>query len=587
MKTTSKQETQLIDDIVSGTYRDYYLVYNRKSTDEPNNQKNSITYQKAENGKYAKRNGLPVAPITIKGLCVNGVISERHSGFKEDDELIITEGGLVQYKIERPKFQQVVRFLSKGCFKGIVFLCWDRASRNKGDNTIIEKLMRNGIDVRFTFAHYDKTSAGALHMDIDEMFAVHHSRVTSEKVKVATKNLRDRGVCTYRAPMGYLNLGNMDNKPFDPERAPIIKQIPELYATGEWSYADLARWANREGLTTPPMRRRRTEEELLAEEEDKVEIEPVSRPITVNHIYNILNNPFYTGKILNSNGVYIPSVSHKALISEELFNKVQSMQKRKKVSIRYTKKLDLPFRGFIRCGECGRVYTPYLKKGIHYYGARCAKGCSNRKKSINLTFIEEEVGKLISNLYLTDDELVEIDARVKTDIALLEERRHKDLEKNERRKKKIREDLRYLRTEKLALLKTGVYTPEAFMEEERRLNNKLAGLRNEEDTSDVAMHEVIKDVIKLSELLKDGYIYYSNANSEEKERIIRIVFSELSVSENTLQYICKNGFKALESRFVAVGDPTTWLSELIKYEGYITMSIGELSPFALGKRSKR
>jgi hypothetical protein len=62
--------------------------------------------------------------------------------------------------------------------------------------------MRKGIDVRFVYANYDKTSAGALHMDIDGMFAEHHSRVTSEKVRLTTWNLRERGVVTYKAPIG-------------------------------------------------------------------------------------------------------------------------------------------------------------------------------------------------------------------------------------------------------------------------------------------------------------------------------------------------------------------------------------------------
>src|SRR5436305_15253744 len=97
---------EIVRDIESGKYRDSYLIYNRKSTDEPNNQKNSISYQKAENGRFAMRERLPVAPITIIGFCRDGVISEKHSAFKEDNEITFTSDGRVQYSIERPKFQQ-------------------------------------------------------------------------------------------------------------------------------------------------------------------------------------------------------------------------------------------------------------------------------------------------------------------------------------------------------------------------------------------------------------------------------------------------------------------------------------------------
>ena len=36
---------ELLREIESGKYRDFYLIYNRRSTDDPNLQKNSITYQ--------------------------------------------------------------------------------------------------------------------------------------------------------------------------------------------------------------------------------------------------------------------------------------------------------------------------------------------------------------------------------------------------------------------------------------------------------------------------------------------------------------------------------------------------------------
>src|ERR1035437_7173571 len=232
---TEKTVEELFKEIESGKYREYYLIYNRKSTDDEDNQKNSIPYQKSENARFAFKEKLPIALITIKGVCADGVISEKHSGFKEDDYINITDGGMVQYRIDRPKFQKLFQFLIAGYFKGIVCLCWDRISRNKGDDTLIRKLMSNGVDVRFAFATYDKSSSGELHMDIDGMFAQHYSRVTSEKITETLRKARGDGICTYKAPIGYLNEGNMDHQPLDPVRVPIIKQMFEYYATGDWS----------------------------------------------------------------------------------------------------------------------------------------------------------------------------------------------------------------------------------------------------------------------------------------------------------------------------------------------------------------
>lgn len=550
-KSSNKTEKKLIDEILSGKYRDQYFIYNRKSTDEANNQKNSISYQKTENTRFAVREQLPIAPITLKGFSTNGIISEKHSGFKEDLDVIVSDDGVVQYRIDRPKFQKMLQFVSQGYFKGAICLCWDRISRNKGDDTIVRKLMRKGVDFRFVYANYDKTSSGALHMDIDGMFSQHHSRVTSEKVTIATKHNREKGICTYRAPIGYLNEGKMEYKPQDPERAPVIKRMFELYATGDWSLSDIARFAKEQGFVTVPMRRRRTKAEMLDENHEVVDIPKTSRPITENHISRILTNPFYTGKVLNSEGIYIESISHEAIVDGELFDQVQSILKKKKTSVHYTEKLDQPLRGVIRCADCERVYTPYTKKGIQYYNSRCVKGCENNFKNFNFDFIDEKIGGLISNLYFTDEEIEQMDAKTGTDVALLEEKRQKELNQIERKKKKVREDLAYIRSNKLTLLKTGVYTPESLMEEEEKLNKKLSDFQEQEQVSDVAMHETMKDIQKLSELIKDVVPYYNFAKPQEKERIVRVIFSELYVSENTLEYKCKKGFQCFENRFDA------------------------------------
>ncbi len=588
MNLPKTENHNILKEIESGKFREFYLVYNRKSTDELENQKNSIKYQKTENLRFADKQNLSVANITVDGFCSGGIISEKHSAFKEDIELTIGNDGMVQYKIERPKFYMLIKLLNKGCFKGVIVLCWDRISRNKGDETVIRKLMKSGIDFRFVLATYDKTSSGALHMDIDGMFAEHHSRVTSEKVSLNIRNQRENGICTYKAPVGYLNMGRMDNKPFDLLRAPIIKNMFELYATCEWTLADLTKWAIEQGFTMPPSRRRRTVEERLSEEDDEVlePISPIQRLPTFTGIQKILTNPFYTGKILGNDGIYVKSQSHRALITQELFNAVQNALNKKKISTHYLKRLDQPLRGLIRCGKCGRLYTPYKKKGMVYFGARCPIECINNCKSFNLKFISEQINKCIMNLYFTDFEINEIDTRTNNDITIFETKRLTQLEEYSRKKKKLREDLTYLRTNKLTLLKTGAYSPENYLREENYLDSELVKLQIAESISDESMHETIKDVLKLSELLKTVSLQYKFADWHEKEEIIKLIFSELYFSENTLQYKCKPGFKPFENRLVPFCDPTTWLSELPSLHNHIKECIIELEIYFNGLYSK-
>jgi hypothetical protein len=58
--------------------------------------------------------------------------------------------------------------------------------------------------------------------------------------------------------------------------------------------------------------------------------------------------------------------------------------------------------------------------------------------------------------------------------------------------------------------------------------------------------------------------------------LIRIIFSELSVSGNTLDYQCKNGFKALQTRFAPVCGQTGWISEALQFDNSIQTSIEAL-----------
>lgn len=564
-------------DITSGAYRDAYLIYVRKSTDDTENQKNSIKYQKAETGRFAERAGLLVAPLTLAGFCTDGVIAERHSGFKEGVELTFGDDNTVQYRVDRPKFHRLVQLLAGRHFKGVIFLCWDRASRNKGDDTILRKLMKAGVEVRFVLAQYDPTSAGELHMDIDGMFAEHHSRITREKVSLTIRSKREQGYVTHRAPVGYLNLGQMEHKPLDPERAPIIRQLFEKAADTTWSLSDLQRWAIEHGLTMAPMRRRRTVDEILADEEEdgRSELEKVARLPTVKAIHNILTNPFYIGRTWGNGGVWVRSASHEALVSDGLFARVQQRLAGRRTSIRYDKKLDHPFRGLVRCA-CGRVYSPYGQKGRLYYGARCGRSCSNQRKSVNFDLVAQTIGSALARLSFTDDERAQIEREAAQRSPALEARREAEQEALERRRRKLREDLSYLTANRLTLLRTGVYTPDALAAEEINLAQRLEALSSHDDDGPTELRGLVADVLAVSELLKRLELGYKIAKPSEKDEMARMVISELTLGETALKVSYSEAFKPFEDRLLSECDLSAWLSELSTHRHQLRRAVEEL-----------
>lgn len=578
MKQSYKAEVSDVErELHRGSFREQYLVYCRKSTDEPNNQKNSLSYQKEQIAQFAHREKIRIANINIPGFCRDGVISEKHSAFKNESSMIVNDDHTVQFGIERPKFHRLAQYLSQGLIKGVVCLCWDRASRNSADSSILKKLRKRGVDFRFVLATYDKSSSGELHMDIDDMFAEHHSRVTSEKVKLANLKNKRNGFCTHKAPVGYLNTGSVEHKPLDPVRAPLVTRMFELADDG-WSLVDIARWVTEQGFTMSPKRKRRTHAEMLADEEqdNPSTISAICLPPRYTTIQQILRNRFYTGMVRGENGVWAASRSHTALVSMALFERVQEKLHLRNRSKRYKTPLAHPFRGMVTCAGCRRVYTPYIKKGILYLTSRCRDECENTKRNINLHFLSLHVPAAITKLSLTQEELDQLDTCAEKAIAT----KHGQEEQREaaiRRQKTIREEIAYLKENKLVLLKSLVYSPEELVLEEQRLQRSLNQLEHPDDESLAPPDEAARLARNISELIKNTAAYWEFANPFEKESICRIVFSELRISQKTLECKAIPALTPFEDSSFSICARTTWLSELSKHARAINSAIDLLA----------
>ncbi len=452
--------------------------------------------------------------------------------------------------MDRPKFSTLVGMLNRKEIKGVIFLCWDRASRNKQDDVLIKKLIKLGCDIKFSQAQYDNTSAGDLHMDVDGMFSSHYSRVISEKVKNASVKLRAEGRCLYFSPIGYLDEGS-DNKTLDPVRAPIVKRIFELYATGDYSFRELAKWANEQGLTTKPVRKKRTRDQILSNMPPDT-IPKTSQPVTHKTIENILNNPFYIAK--NKTGDrYIDATSHSPLIDVGLYNQVQEVLKSKCVSVYYFDKKFSTYRGIARC-SCGRAYSAYEQKGIIYYRTRCAPSCDNPNKNLKEEDIHTAVQSLMDKIYFSDDELREIEREAHTGLEHISQKRNKELEDLYTQQKRVFADLDYITKNRITLLRTSSMSIEQVKGEETRLSAELNGITGKIQIYGETAQEMIKYVMTFSELIKNASLHYKYALDSEKRQLTSDMFTELVFKNGKLEkYTAREGFDALLHRPVSSG----------------------------------
>ena len=151
----------------------------------------------------------------------------------------------------------------------------------------------------------------------------------SEEIEKGMKEKAEQGIYPSRAPVGYINAICGDKKFIqpDPEAAPLVRRLFELYSTGTYSLLELTRLARQEGFAT------------------RVKRVKVPR----GTIAKILNNPVYYGDFTWDGKQY--HGTHEPIISRSLFDKVQEVMDAKAKNRTGFRRHDWTFQGVLFCGH--------------------------------------------------------------------------------------------------------------------------------------------------------------------------------------------------------------------------------------------
>ena len=307
----------------------------------------------------------------------------------------------------RKKFNEMIDFIEKQKHKtAIVVHTLDRLQRGFGECEKIKELLKaDKIEVHFIVESLilDKFSS-------DDDFTRYDFGILSAKLYLTSMNInvkrcqkynREAGLWQGLAPIGYLNAKDERRRAtliLDPERAPIIKQIFEEYASGVHSLKSVWLSAKEKGLMSK-------EPNYNPRSKNYGKICPISR----NKIHDILTNTFYYGAMYVADEeidektkkpvkTFYKLINHvyEPIISKELFDKVQKVLKTRKKE-RFCKEqkyagIPFVFRGLITC-KCGCAITPeHHKKGNkEYVYLRCShqKGTCNQKLVNENTILEQ------------------------------------------------------------------------------------------------------------------------------------------------------------------------------------------------------
>jgi site-specific DNA recombinase len=318
-------------------------LYIRVSTDEQADKGYSQRDQEERLRRYCE----------LQKITIRKVIREDHSA----------------KTFNRPEWTELLADLRKrrGQIDSILFIKWDRFSRNAGDayqmiNTLRKlEVEPQAIEQPLDLSVPENKMMLAFYLAAPE---VENDR-RALNVLHGMRRARKEGRWMGPAPIGYVNKITEDGKkyiaPKEPE-AELLKWAFKTVATGQYTVLEVYKQAKAKGLN-----------------------------MCRANFWNALRNPVYCGKVYiapykDETARTVPGL-HQGIISESLFYDVQDYLDGKKKN--YRTKVGsqdiLQLRGYLLCPKCGKLLTGSASKGNggQYYYYHCSSSCGARFKAEN------------------------------------------------------------------------------------------------------------------------------------------------------------------------------------------------------------
>ncbi len=427
---------------------------------------------------------------------------------------------------KRPAFRRMLaRIAAQRDVDYVIVYKFSRAARNQWEDAILGvALAKLGVKLISVTEPIDDTAAGKAMRGMIAVFNEFSSSASGEDIRYKMAEKAKRGGSLGLAPLGYLNfIDRTEGREIrtivvDEERAPFIKLAFELYASGEYTLADLA-----DELTDRGLRTRATAKRLAG-------------PITASKLQRLLKNRYYLG-IINFKGEEFPG-RHTPLIDEELFDRVQAIIRSRGVAGERRRTHHHFLKGTVYCGECKRLRGIDQRLLVqHVIGRNGGEYfyffCPNRTEGIchqphhDVYRVEEAVEHYYRRKHFSD-EFIELVCKAMDD-AVSDQEQAQRLLKNQ-----LDEQIDQLDTqeEHLIDLAADAQLPQA------KIKSRLLRIQHDRDRllaetqavdTDLAVgHRIIEEHLAL---LRDATDLYLAASDENKRRLNQLLYQAIYIDE--------------------------------------------------------
>ena len=475
------------------------LLYVRVSSKEQAQDGYSLDAQQKLGHEYAKRHGFEI----VRTWKVAESAWKRHRA--EFNQLI-------EYSKRHPEIEH------------IIFDVTDRMTRNDFDKLKIYTLIEE-FNKTIHFSRTNKTfnrdsgSDDEFMFDIEVAVAKKMSNDISRKARMGMLEKAEQGEYPSASPIGYVNNTQTHTIAIDPERSPYLKMAFQEMATGNYSLSTLADKLFKTGLRS--------------RNGNKV-IKPT--------LGKILNNPFYYGSFLFKGKLY--SGVHEPLITKQLFDQVQCVLSGKGHSFQVSKN-GFAFNNLLKCGDCGCKVLGESKKGKYvYYHCTFSKG---RHQGQSRYLTERRLAELfedtVRRVTLPDDKVAWIKNALADSGDDHEKAQAQKLSALRTQKTKIETRLNKL----YDLRVDGDIDSGAFERKKNDYENQLTDIGFAIKQSISLNPNYLEDGHKILELSNRLFPLYLKSDAEDKARILRLIASNYTLNNVTVNAAYVKPFSILEN----------------------------------------
>lgn len=425
-------------------------------------------------------------------------------------------------KDTREKFEMVIDEIRASKEKvALIVETVDRLQRGYRESVLLDEFRKKGLlEIHFIreylIIHKDSNSSEIQRWDFGVLLAKSYVLQISDNVKRSIAEKIRNGEYAGHAPFGYINIQD-ENKKSDiiphPLKSKIVQEIYAWYATGSYSMDTI--------------RQKVFEVWVIKLHKSKID--------------NILKNPFYYGEMRFA-GIIAPH-KYQPLISKELFDRVQAVKTgfNKKPS-RKQGKVDIAYRGILRCDVCGCTITAEKKRkksGREYIYYQCTEYHGKHgAKRLTENELTRQLSGYFQQIQIPDDIVEAIRKDLKNSHQGKKEyhsemKRHLEQEYDKLEKrieqmyddkldKSITEDEYHKRIQRYRIEQRGI---------KERLNNL--------HTADEAYYTTANFLLNLSRRIPQ---LFESSKPEVKRRLINLVLSNPTLNDATVTATIRKPF---------------------------------------------